>query len=251
MQRAHVSGGVALLVAGYGDRARAALERLMPWAPDADLSNALSDRAADLRADGLDEHALVLAQSAVALCEGNPRAHRGLGVALDSLGRHGDALVAYDQALALDEGSYVAHFNRGNTLSDLGRPAEALGAYDRAIELASAFAPAYFNRGNTLLVLERLEDALASYRRATELRPEFVDAHWNYGAVLRRLGRLEEARRAFQQVERLDPDDAAATKVVAELGAQLDAPGPSGESGDGTHRAEPREAPRTRLGGSR
>ena len=49
-----------------------------------------------------------------------------MGVALEDLGREGDALAAYENAVALDPQNADAHYNAANLCERLGRPADAL-----------------------------------------------------------------------------------------------------------------------------
>ncbi len=47
-------------------------------------------------------------------------------MALEDLGREGDALAAYENAVALDPQNADAHYNAANLCERLGRPADAL-----------------------------------------------------------------------------------------------------------------------------
>jgi len=122
---------------------------------------------------------------AVQLDRRNVRAHRLVGNAYFTTGRHGAAERHYHRALALETDSALNLTNMGNAAVAQGRLGEALRWYGRALEIDPDFASAHFNLG---LVFERGGDrakAAVHYRRCLEIDPKHTQA----AQALERLGR--------------------------------------------------------------
>jgi len=101
----------------------------------------------------------------------------------------------------------------GAALQRLGRQDEALKAFDKAVQLAPENAELWRNLGNALLELDRREDAVLSFQHALKLDPQFWDAAYKAGFLLRQLGRFEEALACFDVCDRLQPDHAATLQL--------------------------------------
>ncbi|MHB8417733.1 MAG: metallopeptidase family protein [Myxococcales bacterium] len=94
------------------------------------------------------------------------------GMALDDLGRPGEALPRLDEALSRDPKDPDARYERGAALFELCRFAEAQGELKRVLEALPDDAYAHHELG---LALEQLGDLRGSARelaRATELSPK-------------------------------------------------------------------------------
>jgi tetratricopeptide (TPR) repeat protein len=167
-------------------------------------------------------------------------AYRGLGDALEQLGRVEDAMAAYRQALALDHDDYAARYHLAVALDRTGRREEAIPEYRETIRLCPNHAGAHNNLG--VLLFERAKDLPSGPERdaglkaaeehyCAALRADLGDAEalFNLGEVLSLTGRPAEAVVAFRQASRLNPDDA---ETQAGLAAALEATGAREEAAD-------------------
>jgi Flp pilus assembly protein TadD len=134
----------------------------------------------------------------------------GLGRALLSEGRFGEALAAADAVLAQEPGNAHALFLRGTALSALGRPADAAAALRTAVAADPANAAAHLNLGNALADLDDLRGAEVAIRRAVALDAALLEAHVSLGFILTSRGRLDEAIAACDAAIALQPDFAQA-----------------------------------------
>jgi Flp pilus assembly protein TadD len=142
---------------------------------------------------------------ALAVTEGNWRAHSNLGNALSESGRVPEAIVEYNEALALRPSFAEAHNNLANALASQGRRADAIGHYREAVRLRPADPLAHNGLGSVLEDAGRLDEAIAQYKEALRLDPDFAEAHNNLGAVLGRQGRLDEAAAEMRLALQLRP----------------------------------------------
>ncbi|TAL04548.1 MAG: glycosyltransferase family 41 protein [Rhodospirillaceae bacterium] len=160
---------------------------------------------------GHPDEAIRLITAALEIQE-NAAAFLNRGLALSTLGRHGESLAEYDRAIALQP-DYAEVFNvRGNSLKELNRADDALASYDRAIALNPDYAEAFNNRGTLLSRLKRHDEALSDFDRAILLRPEFPEAFNNRGNVLRNLKKSDESILSFDHAIGLKPNYVAALK---------------------------------------
>jgi protein O-GlcNAc transferase len=102
--------GHALMLAGQGDAALAAYDRLLAIRPDA--VEVLYNRAIILSGQGRTADALAALDRALALQPGSATIVYSRGVMMSQLGRHEEALANYDRALALDPKLVMARGNR-------------------------------------------------------------------------------------------------------------------------------------------
>jgi tetratricopeptide (TPR) repeat protein len=121
-------------------------------------------------------------------------AHFNVGVALEALGRSGEAASEYEAAVRIDPAYSSAHNNLGNLRLAAGRLAEARQEYERAVEHGPSNAEAHNNLGAVLIVDDPAR-AIALLQRAIALRPEYPEAYFNLTRALAAAGRLDEARR--------------------------------------------------------
>ena len=135
---------------------------------------------------------------------------RGLGRALLTLSRPGEALECFDRALALDPGVVDAHLGHAASLRALRRPEEALVSLDKASALSPDNAPLQLSRGAVLLELQRWNEALEACDRAIALGFDRPEIHLNRVTPLLRLQRREEALSSCNRaIEQLPPTPAA------------------------------------------
>jgi len=144
-----------------------------------------------------------------------PEAHNHLGIALQQLGRLGDAAAAFERALVLQPDYHEAQYNLGNLRRAEGDLPAAMAAFRRAIALRPDAPEAHNNLGNALQQVGRLVEARACYERALALRPTHASALNNLGNVCRAEGQLAEARALFERALALKPGYADAHNNLA------------------------------------
>jgi tetratricopeptide (TPR) repeat protein len=156
----------------------------------------------------LDEHSpdSALAAFEQALVSGPDfAALHGRGIALQMLGRHGEALTDFEAALRLRPGDISAMANRGNALQDLGRHAEALESFDRVLARRPGFAQILYSRSNVLQEMNRFDEALAGYGQVLVQNPADVAALNNRGNTFTKMRRHHDALADFDAALALQP----------------------------------------------
>ncbi len=141
------------------------------------------------------------------------------------IGRAADALRA---ALGKDTTRADAHFLLGVALQQVGRVGDAIPILERAIRIDStrpdplrALAQAYQSAGNAPEQIERL------YQRALALQPALARIRADYGEFLAAHGRDADAEHAFRETVREEPSRATGW---FNLGAVLQQQNKSGEA---------------------
>lgn len=158
----------------------------------------------------------------VAKAPNNPRAHRGLGLALEGRGRSEEAMAHYREALRIRPNYLEAHNNLGLALSAHGRIEEAMDHFRQALRIDPGSVEAHNNLGIALDRRGRFEEAIAHYAEALRIAPSSPDVHNNLGIALARSGRTEEAIAHFREALRSNPDFAPARDELRKLNAPLD-----------------------------
>ena len=130
----------------------------------------------------------------------------GRGMALQTLGRYGEAFADFEAALRLRPGDTAAMANRGSALQALGRHAEALECFDRVLALRPGFTPILYNRSNVLQEMNRFDEALAGYTQVLAQNPADVAALNNRGNTFTKMRRYREALADFDAALELQPD---------------------------------------------
>ena len=144
--------------------------------------------ASDRRADALAAAAIESYRHAVRCRPGSAEALSGLGFALATAGRGGEAAIYLRQATRLKPDFAGAWNNLGLAEADAGRYADAEEAIDRALRLDPASADAHVNLGNVLKEQGRVAEALACYDVALWLRPNHPGTRWNRSLALLQRG---------------------------------------------------------------
>ncbi|MCH7924406.1 MAG: tetratricopeptide repeat protein [Planctomycetes bacterium] len=190
----------------------------------------------------------------------NARGHRGVGTALEKLGRYeeadrslreavrlaprsADALFAlgnvlraqgrideavdqYEKTIATNPAYARAYINLGNILSDRGQSEEAAKHFRTVIAIDSPYvgpeliAKAFFNLGNGFSRQGNMEQAIESYEHAVETYPGHYNAHYGLGLVFMRSGRIDEAIEAFRATLELEPNHRDARQALDQAMAQ-------------------------------
>jgi tetratricopeptide (TPR) repeat protein len=186
-----LADAVALVEAGRFEEAVAAME----LDPEALKTPRGLNLLGDIRLkQGDPRRALQAFDAAIRLAPSSAEALSNRAAALRAMGRLKDALAAVDRALRYRPGHGPAHFNRGNILLAQGRPEAAIAEYDRALKQKRVpTAEIRLNRGLALAARNRLIEALADFRQAQQLKPALADAYLGHANVLARLGRQKEA----------------------------------------------------------
>ena len=124
-----------------------------------------------------------------------------------------DTYSIWSRAIAVTEGNYRAHNNLGAALGPLGRYDEAAGHFRLALEAHPDYASAHGNLGKVLDLQGRFDEAEPHFRRAVELDPSLLSARINWGMALSVRGRYREALELYRQALEIEPDN----EVVREL----------------------------------
>ncbi len=127
-----------------------------------------------------------------------------------------DTYSIWSRAIAVTEGNYRAHNNLGAALGPLGRFDEAAGHFRLALEAHPDYASAHGNLAKVLDLQGRFEEAEPHFRRAVELDPSLLSARINWGMALSFQGRYQEALELYRQALEIEPGNG----VVLELMAQ-------------------------------
>jgi Flp pilus assembly protein TadD len=156
---------------------------------------------------------------AVDVTQGNYVAHEHLARQLavrqdaDGAARH------FAEALRANPRYYEAWYNWGNVLIRQGRPAEAAARYQEALRLQASQPDAHMGLGTAYAMLGDFPAAEREYREAVRLRPDWPDALTNLAMALKNQGRPAEAMPYLLDAVRLDPQNARASRILAELRA--------------------------------
>jgi adenylate cyclase len=150
------------------------------------------------------DHALALAQQAVALDGNLAQAHMRLAEILHWQYRRTESLAEWQRAFELNpnlaEGSYITALNHN------GRAAEGIEYMQRIVRLNPFHSPRNVHQlGVAYFLTGRYAEALETMRTANERMPNWRPTFIWRAAAAGQLGRTEEARAAAAQVLRLDP----------------------------------------------
>jgi tetratricopeptide (TPR) repeat protein len=141
--------------------------------------------------------------------------NKGVGLAL--AGKYEEAMKSYDNAVVIQPEYYNAWNNKGYILNKLGKLKEAIQCYEKVIKIKPDMYEAWYNKGSTLALLGKHEEAIKCYDKAIEIKPEYYDAWYNKGNALEILGEHEEAVKCYDKVIEIKPEyyDAWYNKGVA------------------------------------
>jgi len=148
----------------------------------------------------------------------NVRAHYNLGVALEQVGKVGEAIDQYKQAVQIKPDASEPHLNLGVALDKMGRGQEAIGQYEEALRIRPDYVKAHYNLGLALWHAGQLQGAIGHYEQALRIDPDSTEAHVNLGIALSQIGSNQDALVHFMEALRLSPDS---PEVHCNLGLAL------------------------------
>ena len=137
------------------------------------------------------------------------RAHYGLAMSYEAVGKFREAAASYKVALTLTpdatldkpEEMLYAQYALGNSYASANQHEEALVVYNQILARAkdSPLPQVHYNIGLSLSALCRQQEAAAAFARAVELRPDYAEAHYNLGVLHSRAERYAEAVESFRK----------------------------------------------------
>jgi tetratricopeptide (TPR) repeat protein len=124
------------------------------------------------------EHALALAQQAVALDDSLPLAHSILGQVYTQKRQYDQAIAEGERAIALDPNNADSYQWQANVLNFVGRPEDALRMVEQAMRLNPRYPPFYlFELGWAYSSTGRHTEAVATLREFLSRSPSHPPGH--------------------------------------------------------------------------
>lgn len=126
----------------------------------------------------------------------DPRAHFGLGIALDTIGRPGEAVSSHNRAVELQPSEFDFLIGRGYARRQIGDAIAVEADFRAALIVRPDSARAWMNVGVALSSQGRDDEAIEAFERADELEIESGEDVGNFPNLaisLRDAGRTDEA----------------------------------------------------------
>jgi tetratricopeptide (TPR) repeat protein len=204
-RRENFSGlAAAYARAGMNERAKAAVERLKPFAESDDSVLLLQ---ADLFLEaGFLERARERCLEYISKHPDDVNGHARLGTISHELGEYNAAIFAFSRATKLDPKDKELWNNMGYSCFCRGYLDRALECFDKALLIDPKYKQAWYNKGYAYHGADRLEEAVECYEKALS-----IDSHdrvlWNnLGNALYNLGKYANSIPKFVEAIRVDPD---------------------------------------------
>jgi Flp pilus assembly protein TadD len=190
--QSNLAGGIPLL--------EAAIARLQPKVagPYLDLADAL-------RRTGQSSAAAERYRQAIALEEGNWRAHYGLALVDPAA-----SLPALARAQVLAPAEPAIYQAAAGIRTAANQHTEAVAILRAGIKAVPDSSELYNNLGTALLRTNAVKEAESAFREAVRLRPELAAVRLNLAMLLARTSRLAESDFEFAAALKLDPSSAEA-----------------------------------------
>ena len=135
--------------------------------------------------------------------------------------RFQEAIHAFEECLRLDPKNIKAQANLGLALEGLGRAGDALAAYRKAIAMQDQGAPKnaepFIDLGNLLLQQNQNDDAIENLVKAREISPQDSRVYESLGKAYLRLNKFAEAKEELERAVALAPDSAAAHYMLGQV----------------------------------
>ena len=122
------------------------------------------------------------------------------------------AVTMLEEAVRLQPSQPEGHNWLGVALEVVGRTGEAIAQFRVALSLQSDYADARYNLAKALVKTGNLDEAVANFRQAAQSYPRDAEVHTDFGEVLLRQGKLAEALEQFNQALAIDSSDRAALR---------------------------------------
>jgi tetratricopeptide (TPR) repeat protein len=153
------------------------------------------------------EHALVLAQKALALNDSLPTAYTALGFVHQWKGEHDQAIAAGERAIALDPNNPQGYVPLARFLAQAGRAEEGIAMAKQAMRLNPHYPPQYMQAlGFAYHQTWRNEEAIATLKRYLAYNSEHLGVHLMLTCSYSDAGRNEEAQAQAMEVLRINPN---------------------------------------------
>jgi hypothetical protein len=127
----------------------------------------------------------------------------------------------WSRALAVTQGNHRAHAALGAVYDERGDTASAIAQYRQALRIVPDQAEWRNNLGLLYVKDNKVAEAMGQFAIATRLRPDFADAFNNLGAMHARAGQMTEAIAAYTEALRLDPGHTLARTNLARAQGKL------------------------------
>lgn len=135
--------------------------------------------------------------------------------------RFQEAIHAFEECLQLDPKNTKAQANLGLALEGLGRAGDALAAYRKAIATQDQCGPKnaepFIDLGNLLLQQNQVDEAIENLVKARDIWPQDSRAHESLGKAYLRLNKFAEAKEELERAVALEPDSAAAHYMLGQV----------------------------------
>lgn len=148
---------------------------------------------------------------------GHPQLLFAHGLALQGLGRRGDALTRLREAATAAPNDAAILNALGSQLGEVGEVDAALAALRRACDIAPDFAAAWFNLGKCLGLIGAMAESEAPLRRALAIAPQMESARFLLAEALMALGRIDESAAEYRELLRREPRSGIAWWGLANL----------------------------------
>ena len=132
----------------------------------------------------------------------------GLGTALRSIGREGDAIEQFQRAIQIDPNFAGAYASLGGVLKSQGKVSESIEQYRHAVQIDPKYSWGHYVLANALRAGGQLDEAIAHYHQALDINPKMLQIHDDLATALRSAGRIGEALDEYQLAVQFKPKSA-------------------------------------------
>jgi len=155
--------------------------------------------------------------NALRAAPGQPQCLFAHGLALQGMGRLGDALARLREAAAAAPNDAAILNALGSLFGEVGEHDAALATLRRACEVAPQFAAAWFNLGKCFGLIGATAESEAPLRRALAIAPQMESARFLLAEALMALGRIDESADEYRELLQREPRSGIAWWGLANL----------------------------------
>jgi len=157
-------------------------------------------------------------EDAVAKSPNKSRPHLALGVALNQVGRGGEAIEELRKAADLNPKAGEPHLNLGYIYFGQGKLEEAIQAFQKAIVLSPRLLPeGHNNLGTVYLRQGRKAEGVRELQLALAERPLYARPYCNLGNFYEQEGDIDKAIAYMEKAARLEPEYVPVHKALLRL----------------------------------